>query len=644
MKNTPYRIESLLSARLFLAPQVVGDLLYFISNLSGRNSLYAMKLGGSVPQPLLPPQIALQNPHLVEGRSFVVFPALEKILVMIDNDGDEQYKPMLIPLNGGYPEPLFADRFADHRVEAFNPDLEQNMIYFMADANTEPVTRSYQAHLETGELILLNESRYAGLPIAHNESHDTFILLESYGAGDTVLFTHRLGDEQEPIVLYGKPLALRETGEQVTLTGFSEGYFTADEQSLVFRSILFDDRYGPGIMPLKAPARAAVVEVQGLVHQGEGEMEGLERLDHPSGEARYLLKYNIDGASWLYEAQLDEESRTWRVLHVLVGQGRLANGVLESATYDAAGDRFALSFSTATSPTQLYTIEGERRDSLVRHTDERLLGIPPHLLSAGEDYAFTSYDGLRISARLYLPAAESGYEGPHPLVYYVHGGPQSQERPDFAWFSMPLIQFLTLNGFAVFVPNVRGSTGYGFAYMKHVVRDWGGQDRLDHVHAMTEVLPQDPRINTSRAGVVGRSYGGYMTLTLAGRHPELWSAAVDMFGPYDLLTFAERVPETWKPYIAQLVGDPETERAFLVERSPRTYIDNVTAPLLVIQGNNDPRVREIESRELVEHLREQGKSVDYLMLPDEGHDILKFDNRVRVYNAITDFFRKHLRP
>ena len=77
------------------------------------------------------------------------------------------------------------------------------------------------------------------------------------------------------------------------------------------------------------------------------------------------------------------------------------------------------------------------------------------------------------------------------MVYYIHGGPQSQERPDFAWFSMPLIQFLTLRGFAVFVPNVRGSTGYGLSYTKHVDKDWGGKDRLDHVHAMTKVLPKD---------------------------------------------------------------------------------------------------------------------------------------------------------
>ena len=153
------------------------------------------------------------------------------------------------------------------------------------------------------------------------------------------------------------------------------------------------------------------------------------------------------------------------------------------------------------------------------------------MLSRGEDYSYTSFDGTRVSARLYLPSETLGFSGKRPVLNYVHGGPQGQERPDYSWFSMPLIQFLTLQGFAVFVPNVRGSTGYGLAYTKQVDRDWGGQDRLDHVHAMNEVLPKDERLDVSRAGVLGRSYGGYMTLTLAGRHPDLWAAAVDMFGP-----------------------------------------------------------------------------------------------------------------
>lgn len=266
------------------------------------------------------------------------------------------------------------------------------------------------------------------------------------------------------------------------------------------------------------------------------------------------------------------------------------------------------------------------------------------MLSPGEDASFTSFDDTRVSARLYIPSSEKSYEPPYPLVYYIHGGPQSQERPDFSWFSMPLIQFLTLKGFAVFVPNVRGSTGYGLSYSKEVDGDWGGNDRLDHAFAMEKVLPNDERIDLSRAGVIGRSYGGYMTLTLAGRHPELWSAAVDMFGPYDLLTFSERLPETWKPYFAITLGDPVDDREFLVERSPNTYINNITFPMLVIQGKNDPRVVEKESRELVEQLIRDGKEIDYLVFENEGHDILKYENRVTCYNRITEFFVSHLKP
>ena len=207
---------------------------------------------------------------------------------------------------------------------------------------------------------------------------------------------------------------------------------------------------------------------------------------------------------------------------------------------------------------------------------------------------------------------------------------------------MPLIQFLTLNGFAVFVPNVRGSSGYGLSYTTQVDRDWGGKDRLDHVHAMQQVLSQDSRLDVHRAAVVGRSYGGYMTLTLAGRHPDLWQAAVDMFGPFDLFTFLERIPETWKPYFSLTIGDAEKDRDLLIERSPRTHLGQLGCPMLVIQGKNDPRVTAQESLDLVENLRAAGKTIDYLQFDNEGHDVLKFENRVRAYNAITDFFKRYL--
>ena len=630
-------IESLLSARLFLVPQLVGDQLYFISNLNGRNSLYRMKVGGSVPEPLLPPHIALQNPHLMQAHSFVVFPALGKILVMLDNNGDERYQPMLIPIDGGYPAHFNEDIFADHSVFAFGEKFSENTIFLVAQSHTEAILRSYHANLATGEITKVNESMFGGVPGGFNKARDKFILVEGYGAGDSALFRY-FAEDESPTPLFGTPMSAREPGKQYPPTNIGNLHFIQDDTRLIFTTSIFADTYGLGTFALDDPQNITAVSISGTVHEGQGEMTTFEHL----ADNRYLLGYNIDGCSWRYEATLDESNLTMSIDHVLVGQGELSNGVLEHLQYEKASDTFALSFSTAVSPTQLYTLSGPNRDQLTRHTNERILAIPSEHLSAGEDYSFDSYDGLRISARLYMPAEALGFEGKRPLIYYIHGGPQGQERPDFAWFSMPFIQFLTLSGFAVFVPNVRGSTGYGFNYMKHVVRDWGGADRLDHVHAMTEILPNDERIDATNAGVVGRSYGGYMTLTLAARHPELWQAAIDMFGPYSLLTFASRVPETWKPFIKMLVGDPETEADFLMERSPITYMDNLQCPMLVVQGKNDPRVIEQESHELVEDLRAKGKDVAYLMFEDEGHDVLKYENRVTVYNTMTDFFRDKL--
>jgi dipeptidyl aminopeptidase/acylaminoacyl peptidase len=137
-----------------------------------------------------------------------------------------------------------------------------------------------------------------------------------------------------------------------------------------------------------------------------------------------------------------------------------------------------------------------------------------------------------------------------------------------------------------------------------------------------------------------------MTLTLAGRHPDLWSAACDMFGPYDLITFFERLPETWKPFFKAVLGDPATTegRTFMQERSPKTYLDKMSCPMLVIQGRNDPRVVAKESEELVADLKQKGKDIDILLFEDEGHDVLKYANRVTCYNAISDFFVKVLKP
>ncbi len=634
-----HRVEALMSARLFLAPQHVEGRIYFVSNLSGHLSLYAMNYGGSVPEPLLPPNLAMQNPDLVEGYSYYVFPKLGKILVTLDRDGDENYQPMLIPMDGGFPEPSFDDFFAKYRVHVVSVDKKKSIAYFAAERRDAPVFETYRGELKTGKLTKLGESPYGMIPASHNQNNTQVLLIEPYTVGDSVLYLWK-GDTLR--VLYGKPLGERQEGEQVDLNGLQTAEFAPSEKGAVVCSAVFEDSYSLGYLNFKKPGVIKPIKIKGLAHEGMGELTGITRVV----EDRYTLDYNIDGCTWVYEAVFDEEKLQMKCRHVLAGEKPLSDGKLEHLDYDEDADLYTASFSSATSPTQIYTIEGKRRDEIVQHTSERILGIPEGELSTGEDASFVSFDGLRVSARLYMPAASLGFSGPRPVVYYVHGGPQGQERPDFAWFSMPLIQYLTLRGFAVFVPNVRGSTGYGLSYTKHVDRDWGGKDRLDHVHAMTEVLPKDKRLDVKRAAVVGRSYGGYMTLMLAGCDAGLWAAACDMFGPYDLLTFSERIPETWKPYFKISLGDPDKaeEREFLVERSPKTHLHNMTASMLVIQGRNDPRVVAAESEDLVRDLKAEGKQIELLVFENEGHDVLKYENRVRCYEAIADFFAEHLKP
>jgi dienelactone hydrolase len=567
------------------------------------------------------------------------------MIVMIDRDGDENYQPMVVPLQGGIPEPLFP-QFAGMQCSLHHADGERNLALLGVDHRKEPIVDTYRVDLNTGELTLLGSSQYGYHPAGENDQVTSVVLGEGYEEGDVALF---LWDATQSGLrnIFGVPMSQRQPGQKVPLNGIRAAYPVASDTILMLCT-LFDDRGGLACFTVGQPDQAQPVEIVGTVHQAAGELEGLH---HLAGN-RYLLDYNIDGATWAYEGSFSRENSRMTLGPVICGDGPLANGVAEDAIrYNGETGVYAIGFSTATSPAQIFLVgkvdplpaaaTGQTGKRIVQLTRNRVLGIPEDLLAPGEDAGFTTHDGLHVPAKLYLPAPELGYEGKRPVVVYVHGGPQGQERPNFTWFSMPLIQYLALNGLAVFVPNVRGSTGYGLDYTKRVDRDWGGQDRLDHVAGLAS-LKTHPRVDTSRAGVVGRSYGGYMTLMQVGLHPELWSAAVDMFGPYNLVTFSQRIPETWKPYFEIVLGHPERDREWLLERSPSTYLHRLACPMLVIQGRNDPRVVAAESEDLVASLRAQGKDVSLLLFENEGHDVTKLENKVRCYNEITRFFVEKL--
>jgi pimeloyl-ACP methyl ester carboxylesterase len=646
-QNDRFPIESLLSARRLVSPQLCEDRIYFASDFSGVISLYRIERDGSIPEPLLPAGLALQNPHLLEGTYlFHVLPKLQKILVMIDNNGDENYQPCFVPLDGGIPEPIFGDKYRGEQMLCMDVDSRQNFAYFRRDDRKTPDIECLQVKLDKMDVKSLGKSIYGNNFMAANRDHSHVITADSYTAADDVLF-HWRDNGNERQLLFGTPLEKRVPSQEVKLTGFNTASFTDGDSGLVIKTTLFRDAGGLAYFSLANPGEPTEVPILDLKHTGQGELVGARHVDGDE----FLLEYNIDGCSWLYQAQLHKKrTLNMEAKNAICGLPSLSNGVLQGYEFEL-GDRkqkspeYVFSFTKATTPSQLYLFSPDASRKIEKQlrvlSNERILGIDRKYLSEGEDASYKTFDGLRVSARLYMPSKDLGIEGPRPLVMYVHGGPQSQERPDFTWFSMPLIQYLTLNGFAVFVPNVRGSTGYGLKYMKMVDRDWGGNDRLDQIEGL-KMLEKDPRVDSSRRAVVGRSYGGYMTLTLVSRHPELWKAGCDMFGPYDLIGFLNSLPETWKTAFYLSLGHPDKDNDFLLERSPKTYFDDISCPMLIIQGKNDPRVVKAETDKVVEQLRARKLEVEYLTFEDEGHDVLKFKNRVTCYTKIADFFRRHL--
>lgn len=255
--------------------------------------------------------------------------------------------------------------------------------------------------------------------------------------------------------------------------------------------------------------------------------------------------------------------------------------------------------------------------------------VNPELVS------YPAAHGRDVHALLYRPSGP----GPHPVLLSIHGGPEAQERPVYA--RSGLYQHLLAQGIAVFAPNIAGSTGYGIAHQKLIYRDWGGIDLDDLDHAL-RYLKAQTWADAECTAAMGASYGGFAALSCLARLPYPWAAGVSICGPTNLVTLAEASPPTWKEFVATVLGDPETDAEFLLQRSPVTYADAITAPLFILQGARDPRVPQNESDQIVNRLRDRGVHVRYDIYPDEGHGFTNRDNELRAYNDIARFLIEQL--
>jgi dienelactone hydrolase len=257
-------------------------------------------------------------------------------------------------------------------------------------------------------------------------------------------------------------------------------------------------------------------------------------------------------------------------------------------------------------------------------------------LAAMKSVSYKSSDGLEIPAYLTLPVGKDPKN--LPVVILVHGGPKG---PRDMWGYNAEVQFLANRGYAVLQPNFRASGGFGKKFLNAGDMQWG-KLMQDDITWGVKYLVDNGIANKDKIAIMGGSYGGYATLAGLAFTPEVYACGVDIVGPSNIFTLLESVPAYWesgRAFLYGMVGDPNTEegKKAIQEASPLFKADKINRPLLIIQGANDPRVKQAEADQIVIALREKGKKVDYLLASDEGHGFAKPLNKKAMYAEVEKF-------
>jgi dipeptidyl aminopeptidase/acylaminoacyl peptidase len=290
---------------------------------------------------------------------------------------------------------------------------------------------------------------------------------------------------------------------------------------------------------------------------------------------------------------------------------------------------------------EVYFFDRTSRELILQYTPKPKLKEVESYLSEMTAISYASSDGMVIPGYLTLP---KGKEAKNlPVIAFVHGGPKG---PRDYWGYNGYVQFFANRGYAVLQPNFRASGGYGKEFLNAGDKEWG-RKMQDDITWGIQYLIDKKIVDEKRVAILGGSYGGYATLAGLAFTPDLYTCGVDIVGPSNLFTLLESIPPYWesgRQWLYEMVGDPDTEegKALLRERSPLFHSDNISKPLLIIQGANDPRVKQQESDQIVKSLHEKGKDVVYLNALDEGHGYRKPLNRMAMFAEIEKFLAKHL--
>jgi len=540
----------------------------------------------------------------------------EHILYLQDADGDENWRVYSVHVESKAERDLTPLSGVQARIVKASPKFPREIVIALNDRDAR-LHDLYRVDITTGhrQCVQQNEG-FMGFLV--DEDFEVRFASKFSSDGGTELLS-RDGEQWSPFLQSGPEDSMNT--QPIGMDAEGRTLYMTDSRGLDTAAVVAVD--------------LANHERTVLAHDDKADPSGL--LVHPTAK-------RVEAVAFTYERQRWEplDSSVAEDLKVLQGELR---GEVSVASRTLADDRWIVVHEADARPAEyyLYTRESRELSHLFSSREElagrRLAYMHPVVIPARDGLSLVSYVSLPREAD---PQGTGVPNEPVPTVLWVHGGPWHRDT----WRFDPVHQWLADRGYAVLSVNFRGSTGLGKRFVNAGDGEWAGkmhEDLLDAVDWAVEKGIADPE----RVGIMGGSYGGYATLVGLTFTPERFACGVDIVGPSSLLTLLNNIPPYWAPMyplLTRRVGDPNTEdgQRHLWARSPLSRVEEVRRPLLIGQGANDPRVKKVESDQIVDEMRRRGIPVTYAVYPDEGHGFARPENRLSFYALAEAFLAEFL--
>jgi len=601
----PAPIDDLYYTRSVFAPDWSpdGKQIVFVSDIAGRYNLWKVNASGSWPIQLTQSDDRQYNPIWSPDEKWIVYEQ--------DHAGDELWDLYAVPSDGG------------EIVNLTNtPDIREQDPRWSHDGHSIAFNYKPKQGSQYDVALLDWKTRKVRL-LTHEKEPGYSWSVVAWSNDDKTIYAGRVNPPFTDADIYRIDVATGKTENLTPHEGtirYLGSSLSPDDTTLLLTSDARGGYMNVGLLDVSSRKIAWVTDLKWECSSGNFSPDG----------KHYTYTVNADGVIDAYIS--DRSTNEAKKVDLPHGLNYFSGS---SNEFDRQSGRVIISHEASNQPGDLwiYNLRTHQAEQLSFSAIASLRAMP---LPPSQIVHYKSFDGKIITALLWLPF-NLKRDGTNPAIILPHGGPTGQ-MVDY-WNTD--VAALASRGYICIAPNPRGSTGYGLDFQKANFQDLGGGDLRDEI-AGVDFLKATGYVDARKIGIYGGSYGGFMTLIAIGKVPDIWAAAVDEYGIISWWTMLKNSDPSLNEYVKALLGDPEKSQKVYDEDSPITYIRSEKAPLLVLQGDNDPRVPKEEAQQVVEILKKERRIVDAHYYTNEGHGFVKRENQIDAIRRTIAWFDQYL--